>query len=85
MLAGSVVGEAADALARACVCWTRLLDPHVIVLSGGVATAQLLELVSKRFRQLAWQVAPEVVELRLATAGADAGVVGAALHASRAA
>jgi ribosomal protein S18 acetylase RimI-like enzyme len=59
--------EAVEALAIAC---------------GGVATTELVAAVDARRRELAWTILPDVVQLRLASAGADAGVLGAAASAA---
>jgi len=74
--------EAAEALARACINLGRTLDPHVIVLAGGVATPALVGAVTERVSALAWTILPNDLRIRHATAGADAGVLGAAVHAA---
>ena len=74
--------EAAEALALACINLGRTLDPHVIVLAGGVATPALVAAVTERARTLAWTILPNDMCIRRATAGADAGVLGAAVHAA---
>ena len=75
------VGEAAGALATACVNICRTCDPHAIVIAGGLATPQLLTQVRAKFDALAWSILPNRVQIRLATAGADAGALGAAAAA----
>ncbi|MFF7712699.1 ROK family protein [Streptomyces sp. NPDC007988] len=79
--AARVWAEATDALGRALVASTVLLDHQRIVLAGGMAAAgDLLTAPVRRSLQrgLAWRSAP-VVEI--SPLGADAGLLGAALHA----
>ena len=69
--ARGVMGDAADALATACINVCRVLDPHVIVLAGGVATPELVAAVDAKFKALAWTILPDAVHIRRASAGAD--------------
>ena len=85
MRAVAAVGEAVDGLARGLCAAVKLLDPHVIVLGGGVASEWLRDMVAARMRELEWALpVGDVAEIRLAAAGADAGVLGAGLAAARA-
>ncbi|MFI1400420.1 ROK family protein [Streptomyces sp. NPDC020681] len=77
--------EGADALGRALVTTTVLLDPQRIVLAGGMAAAgdALAEPVRHTLQNgLAWRSAPAV---DISPLGADAGLLGAALRAAEAA
>ncbi|MFG3309698.1 ROK family protein [Streptomyces wuyuanensis] len=79
--AARVWAEATDALGRALVTSTVLLDHQRIVLAGGMAAAgDLLTTPVRRSLQhgLAWRTAPAV---EISPLGADAGLLGAALHA----
>ncbi|MEV6655126.1 ROK family protein [Streptomyces sp. NPDC051219] len=77
--------EGTDALGRALVTTTVLLDHQRIVLAGGMAAAgeTLAEPVRNALQDgLAWRAAPEV---DISPLGADAGLLGAALRATEAA
>lgn len=74
--------EGTDALGRALVTTTVLLDPQRIVLAGGVAAAgeALTDPVRHALQDgLTWRAAPEV---SISPLGADAGLLGAALRAT---
>jgi len=82
-VAAMVWGQALDALCDALATAVQLLDPAMVVLGGGLATAgtALLDPVRAGLRaRLRWRPAPEI---RLAVLGADAGRAGAALLAWR--
>jgi predicted NBD/HSP70 family sugar kinase len=66
-----------------CINISRLLDPDVIVLGGGLALAgaPLLALVRRHVMQQAWTVLPAELNLALARAPANGGVLGAAMAA----
>jgi glucokinase len=73
--------EGMNALGRALVTSTVLLDHQLIVLAGGMTGAgnHLLEPVRRTLQDgLAWRSAPSV---RISPLGASAGLFGAALHA----
>ncbi|WP_043629419.1 ROK family protein [Nonomuraea candida] len=77
--------EAVEALAVALATYTLLLDPAAIVIGGGVSRAGETLLAPLRERlagRLAFRAAPEV---RASPLGPDAGLLGAALLARRAA
>jgi len=83
--ADRVWGQALDALALALATCTLLLDPAVVVLGGGLATAgpALLDPLRPRLAgRLRWRTAPPV---RCATLGTSAGWRGASLRAFAAA
>ncbi|HET6209436.1 MAG TPA: ROK family protein [Jatrophihabitans sp.] len=80
-----VFDEAIEALARALICYTVLLDPALIVVGGGLslAGARLLDPLAAALADgLTWRPAPVLVAARF---GADSGRVGAALLGWRAA
>jgi glucokinase len=80
-VAARVWAEATDALGRALVTSTMLLDHHRIVLAGGMTAAgqRLADPVRRSLqRGLTWRTAPPV---EISPLGADAGLLGAALHA----
>lgn len=81
-VAQALVEESARALAVACINIARVVDPHVIVLAGGLATPTLLAPTLAAFKQRAWTILPAHTPIVLAAAGADAGVVGAAAAAA---
>ncbi|MFE5754666.1 ROK family protein [Streptomyces massasporeus] len=79
--AARVWAEATDALGRALVTSTILLDHQRIVLAGGMTAAKdrLADPVRQSLqRGLVWRTAPAV---ELSPLGADAGLLRAALHA----
>lgn len=79
--AARIWAEATDALGRALVTSTLLLDHERIVLAGGMAAAgdRLTDPIRRSLQQgLAWRTAPAV---EISPLGADAGLLGAALHA----
>ncbi|WP_330358329.1 ROK family protein [Streptomyces chartreusis] len=83
--ASRIWNEATDALGRALVTSTLLLDHQRIVLAGGMtAPGPLLTVPVRRSLQqgLAWRTAPA---MEISPLGADAGLLGAALHAAAAA
>ena len=85
-LASQLWDEAARYLAVACVNICRILDPDLIVLSGGLAGAgdDLLEPVRAHFRRLHWSLTPTRTQVTLSALGGQAGVIGAAAIAWRA-
>ncbi|MER7817179.1 ROK family protein [Streptomyces sp. NPDC096153] len=79
--ASRVWAEATDTLGRALATSTVLLDHQRIVLAGGMTAAgrRLTDPVRRSLqRGLAWRTAPAV---QISPLGADAGLLGAALHA----
>ncbi|MFJ8636347.1 ROK family protein [Streptomyces sp. NPDC093568] len=79
--ADHIWAEATDALGRALVTSTLLLDHQCIVLAGGMTAAgpRLTAPVRRSLqRGLAWRAVPAV---EISPLGADAGLLGAALHA----
>jgi glucokinase len=83
-VACAVVEEVSEWLAIGVINLARVLDPSLIVLSGGMAKAgdQLLELVAKYIKQHTWTVLPTHQRLECARVGADVvGLVGAAAAA----
>jgi glucokinase len=84
-IASRVFEQAIEALARALVCYTVLLDPALIVVGGGLslAGAHLLDPLGVKLAEgLPWRPAPALVPARF---GADSGRIGAALLGWRAA
>ena len=76
--------KAIEALARALVCYTVLLDPALIVVGGGLSLAGAAAARSagaKLAEGLPWRPAPALVPARF---GADSGRIGAALLGWRA-
>ena len=80
-LAGRVLEEVATMLSVACIAISRTVDPHVLVLAGGVATPTLLKATLEAYERLAWTLLPSRMQITLATTGADAGTFGAAAAA----
>ncbi len=84
-IADRVWKEAVDVLAQGLNTLTLLLDPAVIVLGGGFSRAGdtlLTPLTARMSAGLAWRKRPRVVRSEL---GGDAGRIGAAILAFRAA
>ena len=83
--AAKIMGEASAALATAIIAICRLVDPHVIILAGGVATKLLLDSVEQQFEARQWTILKNNMRIVLATHGENAGVLGAAARAADAA
>ncbi|TWT45876.1 Glucokinase [Phycisphaerae bacterium RAS1] len=79
-LCGRIWDDAARWLATACVTLRHLLNPELIIFSGGMVNAaeRLLEPVQRHFDALSWKIAPDAPRLAIATLGPDAGMTGAA-------
>lgn len=75
--------QTAEHLAVLCVNICRVVDPDVIVFSGGLAKAGdvLLQLIRARIDSRAWTILPTDVKLLTAQSIEFGGVVGAALAA----
>jgi glucokinase len=78
--AESVWDETCYLLAIACINISRMVDPQVIVLGGGMAAAGkfLLDSVEKQRKALWWKMTPLTAKLSISTLLNDAGVIGAA-------
>lgn len=85
--AAPIVADALDAMAALCRLLVTLLDPQVIAISGGVALAVPELLAAARASVDPHPLAPQAgaVSVLAAACGADAGLLGAALLARRAA
>lgn len=72
--------EACTFLAIACVNIQHTFNPESIVLGGGMSEAGefLLERVQREFLRRTWRLESDRPQIRLATLGYDAGVIGAA-------
>lgn len=72
--------EACEYLAIACVNIQHAFNPESVVLGGGMAEAGdvLLNPVRRRFQDRTWRLKSDRPQIRLATLGYDAGVIGAA-------
>jgi glucokinase len=81
-VAREVVHELCDALAIGIVSLIHTFNPTIVVLGGGVMEQGewLKNLVEERVRQLGMRSLVEAVEIAVAAAGPDAGVIGAALQ-----
>ena len=79
-LARRLAEQTADYLAIGCINLCRLLDPQMIVFSGGMILAgqTLFNLVRAAFERRTWSIATDRVELVPARLGNDAGFIGAA-------
>ena len=74
------VDIAAEALGVCCVNLCRVLDPELIVFSGGLALAGdfLLDKIKERFRHFHWTIQEPSCELVISESGEKAGMIGAA-------
>jgi len=81
-LALSVADTTANHLGLACVQLCRLIDPQVIVLTGGLAQAgaPLFDAVNKAYLRHTWKLGSKV-RIIPAQAGYETGVIGAAYFA----
>jgi len=81
--ASRLVTETAKAIAIGCINASRTLDCDMVVFTGGMAQAgeQLFSEVREQYQRYHWDIAPVRVELTVAAAGNDAGVIGAAYAA----
>jgi glucokinase len=79
-VAARVVDETARVLALFVINLCRSYDPALVLLGGGMAEAgpQLVGATRRHFDRCRWTCLPDVVELRQAALGQEAGVVGAA-------
>jgi glucokinase len=79
-LAAEVWDRGAYYLALACVSISRLLDPNLIVLVGGMTKAgdDLIRPVTEHYRRLHWILTAPKTKIVLGKLGNDAGMVGAA-------
>ena len=73
--------RATDALAESLLLCTTLLGPEVIIIGGGLSGAADLFVPEIGRRIAAAATFQRIPELRLATLGADAGLIGAGLLA----
>ncbi|CEG48645.1 glucokinase [Plasmopara halstedii] len=81
-----LIESAADYLGFACVTFCRMLDPEIIVLSGGIAEAgeSYIEKIRLAYAKYSWTRLPNPVRIEKASAGYDSGIIGAvAVHACR--
>ncbi|MFS1010391.1 ROK family glucokinase [Enterococcus casseliflavus] len=80
LLALKVVNEAANYLGQACSMIANLLNPHSIIIGGGVAEAKdfLMDRVRARFEQGNFPAVRKTTKLKRALLGKDAGIFGAA-------
>ncbi|KAG6609886.1 putative glucokinase [Phytophthora cinnamomi] len=75
-----LIEEGADYLGFACVTFCRMLDPELIVLSGGIAEAgeTYIEQIRRAYAKHTWTKFPNPVRIEKASAGYDSGIIGAA-------
>jgi len=81
--ASRLVTETAKALAIGCINASRTFDCDMVVFTGGMAQAgeQLFAEIREQYKRYHWNIAPIRVELKVAEAGNNAGVIGAAYAA----
>lgn len=74
------VDVAAEALGVCCVNLCRILDPELIVFSGGLALAGdfFLDKIKERFSHYHWTIQDPSCELVISESGEKAGMIGAA-------
>ena len=77
--------QVSDYLAVFTINISRMLDPEVIVFAGGMANAGefLLSKIQHHFSRRTWTVLPSKVSLRIAERCDTAGMIGAAVAASK--
>lgn len=79
-VADACVEITAEALGVCCVNLCRVLDPDLIVFSGGLALAGdfLLKKIEKYFRAYHWTIQEPACTLIISHSGEKAGIIGAA-------
>lgn len=79
-IAEHCVDIAAEALGVCCVNICRLVDPEVIVFSGGLALAgdYLLDKITSQFKKYHWTIQEPTCRLVISESGEKAGMIGAA-------
>lgn len=82
-LAARIWDEACLYLAMTVVDLQHLLNPELVVFAGGLINAgdELLAPVLAHYERMSWKIAPDAPRIALATLGADAGTIGAAMLA----
>jgi glucokinase len=82
-LAAGIVEETAEYLAIGITSLLHVLNPEMVVLTGGMMGAgdALLNRIRERVGQMAFKGASSVCEICWSTLGGDAGILGAALAA----
>ena len=77
--------QTASYLAILCINICRVVDPEIIIFSGGMANVgePLLDLIKQHMKAKTWTVLPTDVELVIAKSASDNGIVGAALAAAQ--
>ena len=82
-LARRIVEETADYLATGITSILHILNPEMVVLTGGMMGAgdEFLNEIRRRVRQSAFERASSACEICWSTLGGDAGILGAALAA----
>ncbi|KAF0696525.1 Aste57867_12718 [Aphanomyces stellatus] len=85
-VAKALVAEAADYLGFACVNFCRVLDPELIVLSGGLAEngEQFIQDIRDAYTKYTWTKLPNPVRIEKASVGYNSGIIGAAAFAFKA-
>ncbi|RHZ00660.1 hypothetical protein DYB37_003912 [Aphanomyces astaci] len=82
-VAKELIAEAADYLGFACVNFCRILDPELIVLSGGLAEngEYFIQAIRDAYTKYTWTKLPNPVRIEKASVGYDSGIIGAAAFA----
>jgi glucokinase len=82
-IAARIVEETADYLAIGIMSLLHVLNPSMVILTGGMMGAgdTFLNLVRKRVKETAFERASAACEIRWSELGGDAGIIGAALAA----
>jgi glucokinase len=82
-LARRIVEETADYLAAGITTILHVLNPEMVVLTGGMMSAgdPFLDHIRRRVKEMAFERASSACEICWSTLGGDAGILGAALAA----
>lgn len=83
-LAGRCIERCMEPLGLGLVCFSHAFDPEVYVIGGGVSNAGdlIVEAVKKGYRKHMYLLS-EGADIRLATLGNDAGIIGACMLAAK--
>ena len=77
--AQSIIEECMGYLAIGCINICRMLDPDIILLSGGLTEAgpALIDILKTGINQVGWKILPNDIDIEFASLGSKTGILGA--------